>query len=258
VARSAFARRPRGERCLIARDPAGKALEALALFEVRTELLVEPDGLEALEAPRKRDFAIGIPEEPRIAKTRRQHALVITGNHFFIAGVGVRDGKKRRLQPPGVVDDGKIVLMVNHRRRQDFLGKREELRRERAGHHRRIFDEVRYLFEQRGMMRCRAAHSASQAARFRFKTSIDAILAFLPIQHDEVLGQPGLVVFERPHLHGPAGAAARGEEPMAVREGSRHNLLHGRRLRQLRTANRKRDDATAVQIENPADGTAEQ
>ena len=148
--------------------------------------------------------------------------------------------------------------MVDHRRRQHFFGKRQEFRRERAGHHRWIFDEVRDLVEQRRMMRRRTADPASEAARLRFETSRDPILAFLPIQHDEVLGEPRLVIFKRTHFHGPAGAAARREKPVAVGEGGRDHFLHRRRLRQLGAANRKRDDAAAIQVENPADRTAEQ
>ena len=72
----------------------------------------------------ERHLAIGIPEETRISQAGRQHALVIARDDLLVAGVGVRHHEEGRLQTPRVVYDRKVVLMMDHRRRQHFFRKR--------------------------------------------------------------------------------------------------------------------------------------
>ena len=177
---------------------------------------------------------------------------------LLVAGIGVGDDEKRGLQPPGVVHDRKIVLMMDHRRRQHFFRQRQEFLRERSGHHGRIFDEIGHLLEQRRVKHGRAADPPAQAARLRFEPAGDAILALLPVENHEMFGEASRVVVERAHLDRPPRPAARRQEAMAVRDGCRHDFLDRRRFGQLGAADRERDDAPAVQVENPANRPPEQ
>ena len=70
--------------------------------------------------------------------------------------------------------------------------------------------------------------------------------------------EPRDVVLERAHLHRAPGPAAGRQEAMAVGHRGRHDFLHDRRLGQLGAPNRERHDASAVEIENPANRTPEQ
>ena len=66
------------------------------------------------------------------------------------------------------------------------------------------------------------------------------------------------VVVERAHLYCPPRPAARRQEAVTVGHRRRHDFLYRGRLGQLCPADGERDDAPAVEIENPADRPAEQ
>ena len=121
-------------------NPSCQRLDALRLLEIAPELLVESNRPEPLDARFERNVAIGIPEETRITQPRRQHALVIARDRLLVDRIGVGHDQKGRLQPPGFVDNRKIMLMMNHRRRQHFFRKGEKFLREGPGHHRRVLD----------------------------------------------------------------------------------------------------------------------
>ena len=148
--------------------------------------------------------------------------------------------------------------MMNHRRRQHFLGERQKFLGERSGHHRRVLDEIRHFLEQGRVQHRRVADAAAKAARLRFEAARDAILALLTIENDEMFAEPRGVVVEGAHLHRAPCPAARRQKAVAVGHRSRHNFLHRGRLGQLRAPNRERHDASAVEIENPANRTPEQ
>ena len=59
----------------LARDPLGERRDALRLLAVAAELLVEQHRVEPIEPRLERRLAIRVPEEPRVAQPRRQHAL---------------------------------------------------------------------------------------------------------------------------------------------------------------------------------------
>ena len=94
---------------------------------------------------------IRFPEEPRIAQPRGDDPLGVAGDGALVVRLGVDDGEKRVLQLAVLALDRKVVLMVNQRRRQHFLGQLEELERERAGDHRRVLDEIGHLVQQAGV-----------------------------------------------------------------------------------------------------------
>ena len=80
----------------------------------------------------ERRLAVGLPEEARVAQPRRHDALGVARDGPLVVGLGVDDGQERVLQRAVLAFDRKVMLMVNQRRRQHFLGKLEELERERA------------------------------------------------------------------------------------------------------------------------------
>ena len=87
-------------------------------------------------------LAIGFPEEPRVAQPRRDDPLGVARDRPLVVGLGVDDREKRVLQLSVLALDREVVLMVNQRRRQHFLGQLEELEREGAGDDRRVLDQV--------------------------------------------------------------------------------------------------------------------
>src|ERR1700730_13251862 len=107
-------------------------------------------------------------------------------------------------------------------------------------------------------MRGGAGDPAVERACLRFQAPCNPIVAFLPVEDDEMLGQTILIVLKCPHLDGSSGTPAGGEKSMAVGEGGRHHILYERRLRQLCPTNRERHDPPAVEEQNPANRTAEQ
>ena len=96
-------------------------------------------------------FAIRFPEEPRVAQPRRDDALGVAGDGALVVRLGVDDREERVLQLAVLALDRKVVLMVNQRRRQHFIGQLEELERERAGDDRRVLDEVGHFLQQPGV-----------------------------------------------------------------------------------------------------------
>ena len=206
VTRSAFARRPASARV---RDlaaarrsasramPAGQSLEPQRLQAVAAETLVEQQRAEPIEARLERRLAIGLPEELRVAQPRRQHALGVDGDRARVVGLDVGDREERRQQPPRIVGDREVVLVMDHRRRQHFLGQVEELGRERAGDDRRVLHQVDDLLEQAGLRAAGAADAAAEAARVRVELARDARVALLALEQHEVLAELGPVVGDR-------------------------------------------------------------
>ena len=78
----------------------------------------------------ERRLAIFVPEESRVAQPGRQHALRVARDDLGPFRLHVDDGQEHRLQVPLFIDHREEVLVVNHRRRQHFLGKLEELDRD--------------------------------------------------------------------------------------------------------------------------------
>ena len=118
--------------------------------------------------------------------------------------------------------------MVNHRRRQHFLGQRQELLGE-------VPDSTNGYSTRSGTSWSsdwptrRGRDAAAAPAGLDVELAPDAALALAALEHDEVLGQPLAIVVEALHLHGPAGAAARGQEPVPVGDGAGPHVLHQRR-----------------------------
>ncbi len=140
--------------------------------------------------PLEADATVGVPEEPRVTQARRDHALGVGADRAIVRGLRIRDREERRHQRAGLRDDREEILMVNQRRGQDFFGKLEELRAERARHDRRKLDEVRHFVEQRLGLRAALHHRApANAAGLRFEVAQDPIAPIDPREQDEVLGE---------------------------------------------------------------------
>ena len=162
------------------------------------------------------DLAIGFPEEPRVAQPRRDDPLGVAGDGALVVRLGVDDGEKRVLQLAVLGFDRKVVLMVNQRRRQHFLGQLEELERERAGDDRRVLDQIGHFVEQARLAVDGAADAALQPLRLGVELARDLVVALAALEDDEVLEQPRAVLVERSHLDRAAGAAAGRQEAVAV------------------------------------------
>ncbi len=122
-------------------------------------------------------LAVLVPEEPRIAQPRRQHALGVARDDLRLLRLHVGDRQERRLQLPLVVHHREVVLVMNHRRRQHFLRELEELDREVPGDDRRVLDEVGHFLQQRRLRRDEAADAAAELARVRLELAPDLRLA---------------------------------------------------------------------------------
>jgi hypothetical protein len=126
----------------------GQALDALGLGPVAAQLLVDEDRVEPRDAAFERDRAVGVPEELRVAQPRRQHALRVSADELRLFDFDIGHGQEGRLQPAVIVHHREVVLVVDHRRRQHFLGQRQELRGKHTGDHRRPLHQIGYLIEQ--------------------------------------------------------------------------------------------------------------
>ena len=177
---------------------------------------MEEDRGQPVDARLERRLAILVPEESRVAQPRRQHALGVARDDLRLLRLHVGHGQERRLQLALFIHHREVVLMVNHRRRQHFLGKLEELDRDVPGDDRRVLDEVRHFLQQRRMRRDETADPPAQLARVRLQLAADLLLALGAIEDDEVLEQARLIVVERLDLDGATGAAAGRQEAMAV------------------------------------------
>ena len=131
---------------------------------------------EPLDSRIERGFPVRFPEEPRIAQPRRDDPLRIPRDRALVVRFGVDDGEKRVLQSAVFGLDRKVVLMVNQRGRQHFLGKLEELVRERPRHDRRVLDEVGHLVQQAGVAVARP-RLTRPCSRCAFMSSSRAILS---------------------------------------------------------------------------------
>ena len=154
--------------------------------------------------------------------------------------------------------DREVVLMMNQRRRQHFIGQLEELGAEGAGHDRRVLDEVGHLGEQAGLGAHHPADAPLEPLRLRVELAGNLVVPLAAFEHDEVLEQPRLVLVEGAHLDGAARASARREKPVAVGDRAGRDVLHRAALGARRARDPERHDAAAVGEEQPADRTAEQ
>ena len=152
---------------------------------------------EPVEPRLERRLAIGLPEEPRVAQPRRDDALGVARDGALVVGLGVDDREKRVLQLAVLGLDRKVVLMVNQRRRQHFVGQLEELERERAGDDRRVLDQIGHLVQQPRLAADDAADAALQALRLRVELARDLVVALAALEDHEVLEQPRAVLVER-------------------------------------------------------------
>ena len=141
---------------------------------------------------------IGLPEEPRIAQARRDDPLRVPRDGALVVRFGVDDGEKRVLQRAVLALDRKVVLMMNQRGRQHFLGELEELVRESARDDRWVLDEIGHFVQQAGIAVARRAADASlQPLRFRVELAGDLVVPLAALEDDEVLEQPRAVLVER-------------------------------------------------------------
>ena len=173
--------------------------------------------------------AIGFPEEPRVAQPRGDDALGVARDGALVVGLGVDDREKRVLQRAVLAFDRKVVLMMNQRRRQHFVGQLEEFVREGAGDDRRVLDEVGNFVKQTGVAVDDAADAALQPLRLRVELARDLVVPLAALENDEVLEQPRAIFVERSHLDRAAGAAAGRQEAVAVGDRAGRDILHLRR-----------------------------
>jgi hypothetical protein len=78
----------------------------------------------------ERRLSILVPEEASVAKPGRQDTFGIARDDFRLLRLHVDDGEKRRLQLAVLIHHRKVVLVMNHRRRQHLFRQGQELDRE--------------------------------------------------------------------------------------------------------------------------------
>ena len=167
----------------------------------------------------QRLLPIALIEELRVAQPRRQHALHVARDHVGLLGLHVEHRQEHRQQLALVAGDREEMLMVNHRRRQHFLGQLEELLAERARGDDRILDQVRHFFEH-ALPDQRPRDASAAAPAFGIELARDAIVTLVAIEDDEVLAKPLAVVVEALDLDRAPGPPAHRQEAVAVGVGA--------------------------------------
>ena len=103
---------------------------------------------------------------------------------------------------------------MHERRREHFFRKDEEAGVEEAGDDRRVLDEVRDLFDERGMIL--QVHAPAEPVRVHLEVAGNPVAPVGVAEDHEVLGQLRLVLVEAADLDRPSGAAARRQKPVPV------------------------------------------
>jgi hypothetical protein len=106
----------------LARDPFGERRDTLRLLPVAPQLLVKEDGRKAIDPRFEPRLPILVPEKSCVAEPRREHALGVPRDDLRLLGLHVDDSEKGRLELAVFVHHRKVMLVVDHRRRQHFLG----------------------------------------------------------------------------------------------------------------------------------------
>ena len=88
------------------------------------------------------DLAVRLPEELRVAQSRRDDALGVLRDQALVRRLRVDHREERLLQLAGVVHHREVVLMMHERGGQDFVRKLQELALEEPGDDAGEFDEV--------------------------------------------------------------------------------------------------------------------
>src|SRR5262249_2434580 len=104
----------------------------------------------------------------------------------------------------------------------------------------------------------RAADSSLQPLGFRVELADDLVVPIRAIDDDEALEQLGAIFVERSDFDRAAGPPTRGEKTVAIRRRARDDFLHAGTRGARVAGNRERDDAAAIEEENPADGASEE
>ena len=256
--RAAFAACPAtsGRPNASARDPRRELLDPLGFVAIAADLLVEDDRVQPVEARLERVHAVRFPEEFRVAQARRDDALGVLRDDSLVGGLRVDDGEERFLDRSRVGHDGEPVLVMHQRRREHFFRKDEEARVEETGDDRRVLDEIRDLFDERGMIL--QVHAPAEPVRVHLEIARNPVAPISVLQNHEVLGQLRLVLVEAADLDRTSRAAARRQKPVPVGQRTGRHVLDLRSGRCCRSPDRERDDAAAVEEEQPANGAAEE
>src|SRR3954452_19403300 len=148
------------------------------------------------------------------------------------------------------------MLMMHEGGRQHLVRQRQKLAivkpRDDAGK----FDEIGHFFDQRAVLL--EVHAPVESTGVRLQLPRDAIASILVPEHNEVLRQAGLVLFKAAYFDRSSRATAGGEKPMPVGQRAGldvEDLLSGR---VGGASYGERDDAPAVQKQQPSNRPAEQ
>ncbi len=240
----------------LGRNPRRQLLDPLGLVAVAAKLLVEEHRVQPVEARLERVRAVRLPEELRVPQPRRDDALGVLRDEALVGGLRVDDGEERFLERAGLGHDREPVLVMHEGRREHFFGKDQEPGVEEAGDDRRILDEVRDLFDERGMIL--QVDAPAEPVRVHLEIARDPVAPVGVAEDHEVLGQLRLVLVEAADLDRTSCAAARRQKPVTVGQRARLHVLDRRSGRSCRSPDRERDDAATVEKEQPPDGTAEE
>ncbi|MGC4085384.1 MAG: hypothetical protein QM736_25495 [Vicinamibacterales bacterium] len=189
-------------------NPAGETFDARRFLTVASELLVEQQRGEPIEPRFERLLAIRFPEEARVAQASGYDALRVAGNRALVVRLGVDDGEEGVLQFAVLALDREVVLMMNQRRRQHFLGELQELRAEGACHHRGVLDEIGHFGEQPRFVPHHAADPSLKALCLGVQLASDLVVTLAPLEDHEVLEQTRAILVERADLDRASGASA--------------------------------------------------
>ena len=99
---------------------------------------------------------------------------------------------------PVVGHDRKVVLMMNQRRRQHFLGSSRNSRAKVPATTAGILDQVGHFLEQRRVLAVDGGTRPPSRRALRLELARDPVAPLGVLEDDEVLGQPRAVLVERP------------------------------------------------------------
>ena len=151
VVRSALHKQSRALGVGVAAQLVHQRDHSLGLFEIRSQLRLERDVAQILDAVGQFLLLIDVPEEARVVEARPQHALIAALDQALRIAAGVHHRDKVGREFAGRGFHREILLVMPHHRGQDFGGQFQNSRVEIAADGGGIFGDEGQGFDQIGI-----------------------------------------------------------------------------------------------------------